>query len=79
MSLYERNSTMQMIGRQSSLDIIENHDVFTQIMDILQAHDEQARDDGRICDYIEPAVDFFLLGMIYGKRAERKKRRKTTA
>ena len=76
MNLYERNATMQMIGRQAICDIVNNHDIFSKIVDILQAHDEQAREDGRTCDYIEPALDFFALGMIYGKREERQKCRK---
>lgn len=68
MKLYERNKTMQMIGKQGICDIVEAHDIFSKIVDILQAHDEQAREEGRTCDYIEPAIDFFVLGVIYGRQ-----------
>ena len=75
-TVYNRNATMKMIGRQTVSNLTIDHDIFGKICDILQAHDDQAREDNRICDYIEPAIDFVILGMIYGKRAERERRRK---
>ena len=71
-SIYEKNKTMKMIGESTIYNLIfsdgEPHDDF---WNVLKAHAEDKTNDiFHIC------TDIFALGYIYGKRAERAKRKK---
>ena len=66
-SPYSLNATMQMLGHQHYFNIL-TQEAFSAIDDILTARPYTATR--------ETSMDVFMLGYIYGKRAERKRRRK---
>ena len=66
-SPYTLNSTMQLLGKQCSCDIICNQER-EEICDILRARP--------FTTSMDTARDIFVLGYIHGKRAERKRRKK---
>lgn len=65
---YESNETMRMLGEQKTVDIFwRNTEVRKQIEDISKAFPFSFTD--------EAAADIFTLGYIYGKRAERARKK----
>lgn len=66
-SPYTLNATMQMLGYQYYLNVL-TQETFSAIDDILTARPYTSTR--------ETSMDVFMLGYIYGKRAERKRRRK---
>ena len=66
---YDTNETMKMLGCQYYLNIFKNEkrDAFNDMMNAYRAK-------GNI-HYVDIAMDAFMLGYIYGKREERKKRK----
>ena len=66
-SPYTLNATMQMLGYQYYLNVL-TQETFSAIDDILTARPYASTR--------ETSMDVFMLGYIYGKRAERKRRRK---
>ena len=66
-SPYTLNATMQMLGHQYYLNVL-TQETFSAIDDILTARPYTSTR--------ETSMDVFMLGYIYGKRAERKRRRK---
>lgn len=72
MSLYEMNDTMKLLGRQSYLEILKENSVERNAYnDMMNA----ARKSGSTY-YADVALDAFVLGYIYGKRAERAKKKR---
>lgn len=71
MNLYEMNETMKLLGRQSYLEILKKdsaeRNAYNDMMNAI-------RECGRTY-YGDVALDAFALGYIYGKRAERARRR----
>lgn len=67
--LYDANKTMKLLGQQFYYQIIkdERKDAFN---DMMNAH----RSEGHI-HYFDLAMDAFMLGYIYGKRADRARRK----
>ena len=75
-TIYDTNATMRLIGYQNSEDI--DNSVLREIEDVVKArvpHIDQPQ--GNVKAGISAmAWDQFLLGYIYGKRAERARRAK---
>lgn len=69
-SLYEKNKTLQMLGYQCSAEHFwYNEQVREEVREI---------SEGRPFSFtMDAASDIFMLGYIYGKRAERARRKKT--
>lgn len=65
---YDVNSTMKMLGENTYIGAL-NQQAFSELDNILEARPYTCTRD--------TAMDIFMLGFIYGKRAERKKRKKT--
>ncbi|MBR5129218.1 MAG: hypothetical protein IKU67_04095 [Firmicutes bacterium] len=63
---YTMNDTMKMLGKQCPLSTIGTRG-FMEIRNILEARPHTAT--------LDTAIDIFALGFIYGKRAERSKRK----
>lgn len=64
---YDKNPTMQLLGKQSSFLFWCNDEVRKEIQEIAEA---------RPCSFtIEAACDIFMLGYIHGKRAERDRKK----
>lgn len=66
---YRKNDTMRLLGHQYSI-IWDNDVVRHEIKEISEARPHTFT--------ISAASDIFMLGYIYGKRAERARRKKTT-
>ncbi len=67
-TLYSKNSTMRMLGEQRSVAIFWKND------EVKKAADEIA--EARPYSFtIEAASDIFVLGYIFGKRAERARKK----
>lgn len=66
-SIYDVNDTMRMLGNQDS-SIAYNGDARKQIDEIAEARPYSFT--------LDAAADIFMLGYIYGKRAERTKKKK---
>ncbi len=67
-TLYSKNSTMRMLGEQRSVAIFWKND------EVKKAVDEIA--EARPYSFtIEAASDIFVLGYIFGKRAERARKK----
>ena len=61
---YRKNKTMFILGKNCAVETFwGNEEVKQQIRDIAEARPH--------CFMIEAAADIFMLGYIYGKRAER--------
>lgn len=76
MNRYDRNKTMQMIGKQKIVQV--NDSAIEDMHTLLMAYMDRittGRHRGNAVN--ELTLDAFLLGMIYGKRAERQKGRKS--
>lgn len=68
---YDSDSpVMKMLGKQPFAQMIDYHELY-EIKDIIKAHKEYER----IFDISAFAYDVFMLGYIYGKRAERKRKK----
>lgn len=66
---YEKNATMGLLGKQCSVDIFWGDDeVHNAIKEIAEARPHTFT--------LDAASDIFVLGYIYGKRAERARRKK---
>ncbi len=68
-NLYKANETMEMLGHQCYFEVIGNKGL-EEIDNIMQAN-IQANSS-----LLEMAMGIFTLGYIYGKRAERAKRKR---
>lgn len=67
---YKKNATMGLLGKQYSADIFwGNDEVKNVIKEIAEARPHTFT--------LEAAADIFISGYIYGKRAERSRRKKT--
>lgn len=67
---YEKNATMGLLGKQYGVDIFwGNDEVENAIKEIAEARPHTFT--------LEAAADIFILGYIYGKRAERSRRNKS--
>ena len=66
-NIYEKNSTMQLLGEQYFHIFWGNDSARKSVDEIAEA---------RPCSFTpDAAADLFMLGYIYGKRAERAKRK----
>lgn len=71
MFLYEINKTMEMLGHQYVFSLISKDGVAHEdFHNILDAYEKKGNHS-----LYEVGVDAFMLGYIYGKRAERARRR----
>lgn len=70
MKAYKKNKTMEMLGKQFPMEIFDDQSR-KELREIVKARTEKILD---IIDLL--AMDSFVLGYIYGKRAERSKRKK---
>ena len=71
MFLYDTNETMKMLGQQSAAEIIGTGGIAAgDFQNVIAAHLINGR-----TNYFEVGMDAFMLGYIYGKRAERAKRK----
>lgn len=69
-TIYDENETMQLLGRQKICGYICKDGIAsTDFANVLNAERKHSS------DFISVAADFFSLGLIYGKRAERAKRK----
>ena len=74
MFLYDANKTMKMLGNTRPLEIIGKGQVAEDdFKNLMSAY----RDVKAYPNYFEVAIDAFMLGYIYGKRAERTRRKKS--
>ena len=67
--LYETNATMKMLGRNSYSPIFRDGIAVDAFNDVLNAH----KNEGHM-HYFDIAIDAFMLGYMYGKRAGRAKK-----
>ncbi len=67
-SIYESNQTMKIIGCQTIEIIALNGAAHEDFKNVLKAHIEKNTQD-----VWNIACDFFILGLLYGKRLERHK------
>lgn len=65
---YEMNETMRLLGNQYPIDVFWGND------EVRKGIEEIAEARPRSFDY-DSAADIFMLGYIYGKRAERKRKK----
>lgn len=77
-TLYNSNPTMQVLG-EIIPDWLEDPEVWRDITSVLNAHRDKARRKNRGPFIKDIAIDVFNLGVIYGKREERKRRRRSKA
>lgn len=68
---YNENDTMKLLGYQYIMEIMCNEKVREDMGNIAKARPGESSRD--------MAYDCFMLGYIYGKRAERRKKRATLA
>jgi len=72
MFLYDANKTMKMLGNSCPLAIVGKGQVTEDdFKNLISAH----RDAKAYPNYFEVSIDAFMLGFIYGKRAERARRK----
>lgn len=64
---YEKNDTMKLLGYQYAMEIMCNEKVRKDMGNIAKARPYEASKS--------IATDYFMLGYIYGKRAERSKKK----
>lgn len=70
-TIYDENETMRLIGQQTSLLYIGEGGVATDdFLNVIEAEKKHRQ------GLYSVAVDFFILGLIYGKRTERQRRKK---
>lgn len=65
-SSYEKNETMKMLGKNTYVGAL-NQQTFSELDNILEARPHTCTRD--------TAMDIFMLGFIYGKRADRARRK----
>ena len=71
MKLYEMNDTMKLLGEQYTFELLKEGSPEREAYnDMMNAY----RENGYV-HYADVAMDAFVLGYIYGKRAERARRR----
>ena len=74
MFLYDANKTMRMLGNARPLEIVGKGQVAEDdFKNLISAF----RDVKCYPNYYEVGIDAFMLGYIYGKRAERARRKKS--
>lgn len=73
-NLYEANETMVMLGQQNTLEILSDEELRKKFDEVLQAHSDHTLPSVSLL--FEIGIDFFSLGYVMGKRAERKKKKK---
>ena len=66
---YDTNETSQMLGRQSYMKIMTEESE-KDFKNMRESHRKKKN-----LDYCDISVDAFMLGYIYGKRAERARRK----
>ena len=71
MKLYKMSETMKLLGNQCYLEILKDGSPE------LEAYNDMmnARGEDSNTHYVDVTLDAFVLGYIYGKRAERARRR----
>lgn len=69
-NVYDKNATMKLLGYQYFNKILSN-DSYHAMQDLIKARPGESNKD--------MAYDCFTLGYIYGKRAERRKKRAALA
>lgn len=77
-TIYDKNSTMLLLGQQKYTDIAD--EALGEIEAVIKAHAPNidiAPHNVR-AHMVETSWDLFILGFIYGKRAERARRAKKT-
>lgn len=67
---YDMNETMQLIGCQPVQPILDNKEFKKDFENMVNAHSIAGK------GYYNTILDALLLGIIYGKRLERAKKRK---
>lgn len=68
-SIYESNQTMTILGYQYPQNIIGDGGIAREdFINVIKAHAEKGTND-----IYDLAIDFFMLGYLYGKRVERHK------
>ena len=73
MFLYRMNKTMEMLGYQPSLQLVCGNGIAAEdFRNVLDAYEKS-----RVYSPVEIGIDSFTLGYIYGKRAERNKKRQS--
>lgn len=65
---YDKNDTMRMLGYQYAMEILCREKVWEDMDNIAKARPYEATKT--------IAIDYFMLGYIYGKRAERSRRKR---
>ena len=70
---YDENETMKMIGFQVLDDNIDNAMFQKDFNNMIKVHNNNAKKCNTYDLVFNTAYDAFLLGVIYGKRAERTK------
>ena len=71
MFLYNENETMKLIGHQCTYGLIIGDGIAkNDFENVIEAHKKQPK-----CTLFDIGIDMFMLGYIYGKRAERKGRK----
>lgn len=69
--LYDANSTMRMLGYQYPIELLGKGGIaYKDFNNVLDAHRKN-----KTCSFFEVWLDVFMLGYIYGKRAERSRRK----
>lgn len=68
-TIYDTNETMRILGQQSSCKYIGGGAIgYNDFKAVIEAHRAA---DSRNNDIFSIGIDFFMLGLIYGKKAER--------
>lgn len=73
MGLYDNSKIMELLGNQCVLETLENDEVRKAFEEVLEAHEKHTLPCHSII--FEIGLDFFSLGYIMGKRAERSKKK----
>ena len=71
--IYEMNETMQMLGAQEVARILGDKEQFKALSNVINAH--VMNTGASTNDVFGIAFDAFSLGLIYGKKAERARRK----
>lgn len=73
MFLYNANETMKMLGKQYPLGLLGKGGIAAEDFgNVLDAHEKKG-----MYSLFDLGMDAFMLGFIYGKRAERQKRKES--
>ena len=71
-NIYEANETMRILGKQQIAEYIGDDAAACE--DFVAVMDAHSLAPAKGNDLFSVGIDFFMLGMIYGRRAERAKR-----